>query len=219
MTRRIAIYDLDRTVTVKPTFTRFLAFAARRRAAWRLLFAPAWVAALIGYKLKLYPREPMKAFGIRLFIGARFSNAVRDDLAQAFAAAEMAGNIAPGALRAMAKDRSAGAMLILLSAAPDIYAPVIAQNLGFDDCIATRHQRSGDDWLAAIDGRNNYGAEKVRRVEAWLSAQGMSRADCHITAYSDHASDAPIFDFADEAVLVGSHHAPQSGWSQEDWAQ
>ncbi len=219
MTRRIAIYDLDRTVTVKPTFTRFLAFSARRRATWRLLFAPAWVAALIGYKLKCYPREPMKAFGIRLFIGSRFIDAVREDLAQAFAAAEVNGNIAPGALRAMAKDRAAGATLVLLSAAPDIYAPVIAETLGFDDCIASRHQRAGTDWLAAIDGRNNYGAEKVRRVEAWLSAQGINRADCHITAYSDHASDAPIFTFADEAVLVGRHHAPQSGWRQEDWAQ
>jgi phosphatidylglycerophosphatase C len=217
MARRIAIYDLDRTVTVKPTFTRFLAFAARRRAAWRLAFAPVWAAALIGYKLKFYPREPMKAFGVRLFIGARFSDAVRDDLAQAFAAAEVHDNIAPGALRTMAADRAAGAALVLLSAAPDIYAPIIAQNLGFDDCIATRHGRADTDWLAAIDGRNNYGAEKVRRVEAWLSAQGIERADCHITAYSDHASDAPIFNFADEAVLVGRHHAPQSGWRQEDW--
>lgn len=219
MQRQIAIYDLDRTVTVKPTFTRFLAFSARRRAVWRLAFAPLWVAALIGYKLKLYPREPMKAFGIRLFIGARFSDTVRMDLAGAFAAAEVAGNIAPGAVRAMAADRAAGASLILLTAAPDIYAPAIAEKLGFDDCIATRHQRADTDWLATIDGRNNYGAEKVRRVEAWLVAQGLNRADCFITAYSDHASDAPIFDFADRAVLVGRYHRPQNGWAVADWSE
>ena len=217
--RRIAIYDLDRTVTVKPTFTRFLAFAARRRAAWRLVFAPLWVAALIGYKLKLYPREPMKAFGIRLFIGARFSDAVRADLADAFAVAEVSGNIAPGALRMMAADRAAGASLILLTAAPDLYAPVVAEKLGFDDCIATCHQRADTDWLAAIDGRNNYGVEKVRRVEAWLTAQGLTRAECHITAYSDHASDAPIFDFADRAVLIGRYHVPQNGWDVADWSE
>lgn len=219
MRRQIAIYDLDRTITVKPTFTRFLAFAARRRAVWRLAFAPLWVAALIGYKLKLYPREPMKAFGIHLFIGARFSDTVRADLAEAFAAAEVSGNIAPGALRAMAADRAAGATLILLTAAPDIYAPVIAEKLGFDDCIATRHQRVETDWLAAIDGRNNYGEEKVRRVEAWLTEQGLTRADCSITAFSDHASDAPIFDFADRAVLVGRYHTPQNGWEVADWSE
>ena len=217
--RRIAIYDLDRTVTVKPTFTRFLAFAARRRAVWRLAFAPVWVAALMGYKMKFYPREPMKAFGIRLFIGGRFGDTVRADLAEAFAAAEVAGNIAPGALRTMQEDRAKGASLILLTAAPDIYAPAIAQKLGFDDCIASRHKRDDTDWLAAIDGRNNYGAEKVRRVEAWLSVQGIDRADCHITAYSDHASDAPIFDFADKAVLVGRYHQPQNGWQCADWSE
>ena len=219
MQRQIAIYDLDRTVTVKPTFTRFLAFAARRRAVWRLAFAPMWIAALIGYKLKLYPREPMKAFGIRLFIGGQFSDAVRTDLAEAFAAAEVSGNIAPGALRAIAADSVAGATLILLTAAPDIYAPIIAEKLGFEDCIATRHARVGTDWLAAIDGRNNYGMEKVRRVEAWLAAQGMTRAECHITAYSDHASDAPIFDFADRAVLVGRYHTPQNSWEVADWSE
>ena len=33
---RIAIYDLDRTLTRRATFTPFLLFAARKVASWRL---------------------------------------------------------------------------------------------------------------------------------------------------------------------------------------
>ena len=216
--RAIAIYDLDRTVTLRPTFTPFLAFAARRRAPWRLAFAPIWLLALIGYKLKLYPREPLKAFGLTLFVGRRVPPAIMDDLASAFTEQTCAQNIAPGARRAMAADRERGATLLLVTAAPELYAVPVARALGFADCIATRHRRTAaGDWCALIDGANNYGAEKRRRVEDWLSRQGLKREDVHITAYSDHSSDAPLFDWADDAVLIGPYHAAKSGWRVEDW--
>jgi phosphoserine phosphatase len=32
--------------------------------------------------------------------------------------------------------------------------------------------------------------------------QGLKREDCHISVYSDHASDAPLMDWADAAYLV-----------------
>ena len=72
--------------------------------------------------------------------------------------------------------------------------------------------------LALIDGDNNYGTGKVTRVEAWLAAAGLARADVHCTAYTDHASDAPILEFADAGVLVGRYTRPNPGWTQVDWS-
>ena len=37
----LAIYDMDRTVTKRPTYTPFLLHCAIRRAPWRLLLLPA----------------------------------------------------------------------------------------------------------------------------------------------------------------------------------
>ena len=57
---RIAVYDLDRTVLRKPTFTLFLLWAAVREAPWRLLLLPLLAALMIGYALRLYGRDRFK---------------------------------------------------------------------------------------------------------------------------------------------------------------
>ncbi|HSJ78989.1 MAG TPA: HAD-IB family phosphatase, partial [Erythrobacter sp.] len=114
---------------------------------------------------------------------------------------------------------AADTRLVMITAAPEIYAAALAEALGFEDCIATRHLRdAAGNLLALIDGENNYGANKVDRIEAWLAAQGLARDGLHITAYTDHASDAPILNLADAGVLVGRYARPQDGWTQADWS-
>ena len=217
--QRIALYDLDRTVTRAPTFTPFLVHMAARGARLRLLAVPLWVLAMLGYKAGLYGRKPLKQFGLRLLVGRVVTSPALQPRIDAFIARQLARNIQPGARASIAADRAAGARLVLVTAAPEIYAEALAAALQFQACIATLHQRdAAGNLLAAIDGENNYGAEKVRRVEAWLAEQGIARADCHITAYTDHASDAPILDFADRGVLVGHFARPDPRWAQADWS-
>src|SRR3546814_17426295 len=60
---RIAIYDLDRTVLRKPTFTLFLLWAAWRAAPWRLLLLPALAGLGLGHALRLYGRDRFQQIG------------------------------------------------------------------------------------------------------------------------------------------------------------
>lgn len=217
--QRIALYDLDRTVTRAPTFTPFLLHMAAHGTRLRLLGVPLWVLAMLGYKAGLYGRKPLKQFGLHLLVGRVVKSPALQPRIDAFVARQLARNIQPGARTQVAADRAAGVRLVLVTAAPEIYAGALAAALRFDTCIATRHRRNPEGHLLnAIDGENNYGAEKVRRVEAWLAEQGIARADCHITAYTDHASDAPILDFADAGVLVGHFTRPDPRWGQADWS-
>lgn len=217
--QRIALYDLDRTVTRAPTFTPFLVHMAASGNPLRLLAVPLWVLAMLGYKAKFYGRKPLKQFGLRLLVGREVRNAALQSQIDAFVARQLAHNIQPGARAKIAADRAAGVRLVLVTAAPEIYAEALAQALGFEACIATRHQRDGaGNLLALIDGENNYGGHKVARVGDWLAEQGLARADCHLTAYTDHASDAPILNYADTGVLVGRYAKVQRGWAQVDWS-
>jgi phosphoserine phosphatase len=57
-------------------------------------------------------------------------------------------------------------------------------------------------------------------VNDWLSASGLPRG--HVRFYSDHASDAPVFEWSDEPVAVNPHDrlkrlAAERGWRLEDW--
>jgi len=217
--QRIALYDLDRTVTRTPTFTPFLIHMAASGNPLRLLGLPVWVLAMLGYKAKLYGRKPLKQFGLALLVGRVVRGPGLAPRIATFVAKQLTGNIQPGARAQIAADRAAGVRLVLVTAAPEIYAEALAEALGFEAVIATRHQRDASgNLLALIDGENNYGAHKVARVEAWLAGQGLARSAVHLTAYTDHASDAPILDFANAGVLVGRYTKPQSGWACADWS-
>lgn len=214
----IALYDLDRTVTRAPTFTPFLIHMAARGAGLRLLLVPLWVLAMLGYKAGLCGRKALKQFGLRLLVGRVVRSPALEPHIARFVARQLARNIRPGARAQIAADRAAGARLVLVTAAPEIYAEDIARALGFAACIATRHRRDGaGNLLALIEGANNYGPEKIARVVAWLAGEGLARGDCHLTAYTDHASDAPILDYADAGVLVGRFARPDPRWRQADW--
>lgn len=214
---RVAIYDLDRTVLRKPTFTLFLLWAAWREAPWRLLLVPALAALMIGYALRLYGRDRFKPAAIRLMLGASIAPARAARLAADFAAWRVPGDVPPGAAASIARDRAEGYRLLMATAAPEFYAGAIADALGFDASVASRHQRDTDgNWLPEIDGANCYGAEKARRVAEWLIAHAPNGA-AHIRAYSDHISDAPTFALANESWLVGRGDkvvrlAAQHGW-------
>ncbi len=221
--QHIAIYDLDKTILRTPTFTAFLIFATQQRGGglwWRL---PLWFLAMAGYVLKLYGRKSLKQFGMRLFIGKAFTAAQADDLARAFAAKLVPGDVLPGAAAAMQADRAAGYRIIIASAAQAFYTDHIGAALGVDAVLATQNQRTAEGFTAKIDGENNYGAEKLRCVVSWLSAQQLDRNACRIRAYSDHISDAPLLDFADEAVFVTASDvkataAQGRGWQVRDFS-
>lgn len=221
--RRLAIYDMDRTITRMPTWTPFLWHWARRHAPWRLVFAPAILGLAGAYKLGLISRGGLKQQAQRLILGR---STPPERLAQgtsAFAAHVVAQGVVPGALARIAADKAAGYELVLATASYRFYVADIAAALGFDHVIATDSVYAADGRLEArIEGENCYGAGKLRMVEAWLAREGTDRAHAQVRFYSDHVSDAPVFEWADEAFAVNAHGplrtlAKARGWPVLDW--
>ena len=215
----IAIYDLDKTITHRPTFTHFLLFFARRECPHRLAFVPVWIAALIGYRLGFYGRKPLKQFGIAMFMRREISAQNLDRVTAKFIDEVVIPDLQPGAAKAIDGDRASGRRLVIATAAPEFYAKTIGARLGFDDVIATRHLVTPGGMISnQIDGENCYGPEKLKRIETWLSEQGKTRDQTHIRFYSDHPSDRPVFEFADERYVINpdatfAKTAEESGWA------
>ena len=65
----LAIYDMDRTVTRRATYTPFLLHCALRRAPWRLIFLPLVVGSMLAYLGKLISRARLKEINQALLIG------------------------------------------------------------------------------------------------------------------------------------------------------
>lgn len=221
--QHLAIYDMDKTITATPTWTRFLVHAARARAPWRLALMPLVGVAGLGYLLRLVDRAGLKQLSHRLLLGHALTEADMAAVADRFAEAETDKGVLHGARTRIAADRAAGYRLVMATASHGYYAGAIARLLGFDDVVATQAKRDGQGRvLSLIEGDNCYGPVKLRMIEDWLAKAGLARADCHIRAYSDHVSDAPLLEWADEAFAVNAHGplealARMRGWAELDW--
>lgn len=219
---RLAIYDMDKTVTRKATFTPFLLHAARRLAPWRLLLLPVAGLASLLYLARAIDRGRLKAVNYRLLVGRRTPAALRP-MVESFAAAQLAGNVLPGARARIAEDREAGRLLVLATASYRLYAEAIGQALGFDHVIGTRQKMDGKGrLLGSIEGENCYGASKQVMILAWLEARALAREGLHVRFYSDHVSDAVVHRWSDEPYATNPSKglremAAAEGWPVLEW--
>ena len=214
---------MDRTVTKRPTYTPFLLHCAVRRAPWRLLFLPLVLISMIAYVLRLIDRARLKEINHRLLLGAQIHPRDLAPLVESFADAQVAENIRPGARNAIARDKSEGRRVVLATASYRLYADAIAERLGFDDVIGTGSVIGLDDRVhAKIAGENCYGPAKMRMIAEWVEKSGLKGAHGHVRFYSDHVSDQPAFEWADEPVAVNPHGklrrlAEERRWTIENW--
>ncbi len=219
----LAIYDMDRTITRTGTFTPFLIHAALARAPWRLLLLPVALLAMLGYAGKLMTRARLKEINQSLLLGRHIPRAHLAPLTASFAERTLRLNTLPGALRQIAEDRAAGRRLVLATASYRLYVEAIAEKLGFDDVIATNSIIGLDARVTAkIDGENAYGPAKLRMIEAWMAHEGIARESVRVRFYSDHASDAPVMEWADEPVAANPSAkmralAAKRGWRVVEW--
>lgn len=221
---RVAMYDMDRTITRSGTYSGFLMHVARRRQQWRLLLLPLVGVAGLAYAARLIDRSRLKAINLRLLVGKRFRRSEIAPLAESYADQVIARGLHSAALEQIAADREAGYRLLLATASFHLYVDAIAQRLGIDDVLATRLDEPDDAGHihARLAGDNCYGEAKFARISDWLTANAITRDAAHIRAYSDHVSDHPMLHFADEAVATTPSRrlkrlAPRMGWQVVDW--
>ena len=223
MTQGLAIYDMDRTVTRAATYTPFLIHCAFRRSPWRLLSLPLVILSMLGYVLRLIDRARLKEINHHLLLGGRIHPGQLQPLVESFADTQVETNIRPGALAALARDKSEGRRLVLATASYRLYADAIAERLGFDDVIGTGSVIGLDERVhAKILGENCYGPAKLRMISEWVEKSSLKGVHGHVRFYSDHVSDRPAFEWADEPVAVNPHRklrrlATEQGWTIEDW--
>jgi phosphoserine phosphatase len=219
---QVAIYDLDRTITRRPTYSLFLLRSAWRIAPARLFLAPVVPLLMLLYALRLIPRGRLKEYMWALLLG-RVDPAAMEDAVAAFTDHVLRGNICPGALRQIGRDREAGTLLVMATAAHEIYALPIARALGFNLVVATRCSPRADGRHGPqLDGGNVYGVEKLAALIRALDKLPLARAELSVTFYSDSASDAPVFGWCDVPVAVNPSRrlesmAAERGWAVEQW--
>ncbi|MGH8198657.1 MAG: HAD-IB family phosphatase [Steroidobacteraceae bacterium] len=212
---RVAVFDLDGTITRRDTFVPYLRGWLRRHprpgAGGRAFIA------FLRYLAAGLDRGCLKSDLVR----AGMAGALREEVDRwtaDFVAGLGDGELCPGALAAIARHRKAGDRLVLLSASVDLYVPDIGRRFGFDETICT-----GVSWRdGCLEGLlttpNRRAGEKRRCVEALRDRF----ANARITAYANSGSDFAHLAAVDEPVLVNAgpglrRAANKRGIRAEEW--
>lgn len=195
---KLAVFDLDGTLSRRDTFASYMAGFLRRHPA-RLRGVPGALAAVAGYCLGILDRGSLKSRIIRAFMGGELRREI-EVWSHEFSTRLMDHGMRREALAVLQGHRQEGDYLILLSASPDLYVPEIGRLLGVDRVICTRIRFEGDRLDGGLLSPNRRGAEKLRCLEALRK----EFPDASISAYGNAASDIEHLAAADRPMLVNA---------------
>jgi phosphatidylglycerophosphatase C len=173
-----------------------------RQHPGRLARLPQVLPALGRFVLGRLDRGELKSAWIRLILGGCTRTELEAWTAQ-FVPRLIANGVVAGARAAIEAHRSAGDLLVLLSASPDLYVPAIGRALGFEQTVCTGVAWSGERLAGQLTTPNRRGAEKLRCLQA-LRAQ---HPQLPIVAYGNAASDLEHLARAERGVLVNGSPA------------
>jgi phosphoserine phosphatase len=216
--RPISIYDMDKTVIRRASWTWWLLHYARTEAPLRLLLLPLTLLPVMGYGLGLLGRKELKEATQALLMGRRVPRDRVARAAQGFADSFGAREELAGALAAIAADRAAGRDVWLATASCRYFVEALARRWGIDHVVATENRWEGDWLINRIRGENCYEMGKLRMILAALPARPPL-----VRFTSDHVSDLVVLDWADEPVAANPigplrRVAIARGWPVVDWA-
>lgn len=198
MTVVIAAFDFDETLTKHDSVVPFLRALSPVRQ---------FAGGLLRHTLRVLPmavrrdRNALRALATQLVFTGRPVSEIEA------AAVSLGSAILAGGLRADTEQRlrwhlDAGHRVVIVSASYDLYVSVVAAGLGAVDVLATRLEVVDGVCTGDLDGPNCRGQEKVERLSAWLTAQGLTRHEVTLYAYGDSRGDREMLAWADHPHVV-----------------
>jgi phosphatidylglycerophosphatase C len=214
--QQVAVFDLDGTLTWRDSFIGFLAGYLRARPlrwlrAWRLL------PALLHYALRR-DRGLLKQRIIQVFMGGD-ARAEIYAWAHEFVAELEKSGMRREALAAWRQHEAQGDVMVLLSASPDLYVPILGSRLRAARVICTEVRFEGNKLDGQLLTANRRGEEKLRVLETLRREFPHSR----FAAYGNAASDLAHLARTDAPLLVNANaaarrEASRLGIKTADWA-
>ena len=213
---RIALFDLDGTITRHDTLWPYVTGLLSRRP-WQFVRLLGALPASLAFLLRLSDHGRLKARFMNAALGGRTRSEL-DAWTHEFTPRLLANGTFARARALIEEHRRAGDRLILLSASPDLYAPVIGRALGFDEVISTGVRWNGNRFDGALTTPNRRGEEKAHVVRALRERiPGVA-----IVAYANGGEDLAHLALVEQPLLVNARpsarqRAASLGIPAADW--
>lgn len=194
---QLVFFDLDETITRHDTLLPYAWGFMLRYTPWRIPLLLGVLPAALEFALRLSEIGSVKEAFIRCSMGGSRRTTIEKWTAQ-FVPRLIAKKLFADALKQVAEHKRRGDHLVLMSASTDLYVPVIAKELGFDETICTGVRWDGERLDGSLTTPNRKGAEKAR----CFTAQVERYPGRTTVAYGNSFTDLPHLRLANHGVLV-----------------
>ncbi|WP_054641770.1 HAD family hydrolase [Halomonas sp. KX33721] len=134
---------------------------------------------------------------------------------QQFMASKIEPHILPKAEELLARHRTKGDTLLIITATNRFITGPIAERLGVDDLIAVEPEMIDGRYTGRVDGVPSYREGKVTRLQAWLEAQDLTMDGAWF--YSDSHNDLPLLEKVDHPVAVDPDDTLRQVAEERNW--
>jgi phosphatidylglycerophosphatase C len=126
------------------------------------------------------------------------------ELALVFVASSLRARLRDDTVVRLRSHIDAGHRVVIVSASYEDYLMPVASELGVEAVLSSRLAVVNGRCTGQLEGANCRGAEKVRRLEAWLHGHGLAREDIELYAYGDSSGDRELLAWADHPTWIGA---------------
>ncbi len=134
---------------------------------------------------------------------------------QQFMVSKIEPHILPKAEELLARHRTKGDTLLIITATNRFITGPIAERLGVDDLIAVEPEMIDGRYTGQVDGVPSYREGKVTRLQAWLENQDLTMEGAWF--YSDSHNDLPLLEKVDHPVAVDPDETLRQVAEERNW--
>ncbi|MEG1003078.1 HAD-IB family hydrolase [Clostridium sp.] len=196
---KLAIFDVDFTITKKETLMQFFKYMILKNKK-NIKFLPRAVFAGVMYGASIYDEKKVKETFLKFIDGV--SEEELSKLVKGFYDDVLKNILYEDAIKMMRDLKSQGFKIYLISASPEFYLNEFYDIKEVDKIIGTKFKFKGGKFLREMDGINCKGEEKVKRLKEVLKEENIEVDFKESYMFSDSLSDKPLLDLVGHPYLI-----------------
>ena len=196
---KLAIFDIDYTITRKETLMEFFKYLVSKDIK-NIKFLPRALYSGLMYGIKVYDEKRVKESFLKFI-----ENIEEKDLAiltKEFYHDRLSTILYEDAVNIIKKLKNEGYMVILISASPEFYIKEFYAIKEVDLIIGTKFIFENGKFVRKMSGNNCKGEEKVKRLEKVLKEKNIKADFKNSYMFSDSLSDKPLLDLVGNPYLI-----------------
>ncbi len=194
---KLALFDVDYTLTRKETLIAFYTYLTKKRPAL-LVHLPRAVLSGLLFKLGVNKEKETKEMFLSFLRDLPLETL--DKLADDFLEEELKHILYEDGVEKIRELKDKGYVIVLTSASPEFYISKLKDVFGADYVMGTRFMEKDGVFTGKMLGENNKGEEKVIRLKDAIKNMEINFHESYM--FSDSMSDDPLLKLVGKPYLI-----------------